>query len=278
MKNKINEKLRREILLAKKFCHAQNVYGAESYVRGFSGYALECLIIYYKSFEKMLKELLKVEEKVIIDPAKHYKKKEEILRELNGGKLKSPVVFIDPTFKERNVLGALSVETFEKFKEAGRKYLKNKNEKFFKKEEINYEKLKEKLKEREEFVKIRLTTNKQEGDIAGSKLLKGFNYVKNSLGKYFDVLNSGFEYKSGNNGEGWIIVKPKNEIIIRGPPISMKKHAEKFKKMHKNFYEEEGTLYSEFEMLQTARQFLKEFSKKNKKQLTEMDIINVEVN
>ena len=34
-----------ELLLAKTFYHAQKVYGAETYVRGFSGYALECLII-----------------------------------------------------------------------------------------------------------------------------------------------------------------------------------------------------------------------------------------
>ena len=33
-------RLGNEIRLAKQFCHAQGVYGAESYIQGFSGYAL----------------------------------------------------------------------------------------------------------------------------------------------------------------------------------------------------------------------------------------------
>src|SRR5207248_3084550 len=50
-----NRKLVKEILLAKAFLKAQEVYGAESWIHGFSGYSIECLIIYYKSLDKMLK-------------------------------------------------------------------------------------------------------------------------------------------------------------------------------------------------------------------------------
>jgi len=39
-----------EVRLIKKFCRAQNVYGAESYIKGFSGYVLEILIVHYGSF------------------------------------------------------------------------------------------------------------------------------------------------------------------------------------------------------------------------------------
>ena len=45
---KKNRKLADEIILAKSFCHGAGCYGAESYIRGFSGYALELLIIEYK--------------------------------------------------------------------------------------------------------------------------------------------------------------------------------------------------------------------------------------
>ena len=44
-------KLKDEIRLLKVFCKANSLYGAESYVSGFSGYALEVLVIYYKSFK-----------------------------------------------------------------------------------------------------------------------------------------------------------------------------------------------------------------------------------
>jgi tRNA nucleotidyltransferase (CCA-adding enzyme) len=39
-KIKKKKKLVDEIILAKSFCHAHNCYGAESYIRGFSGYSL----------------------------------------------------------------------------------------------------------------------------------------------------------------------------------------------------------------------------------------------
>ena len=42
-----NVKLRNEIRLAKQFCKSINVYGAESYIKGFSGHVLDILVIYY---------------------------------------------------------------------------------------------------------------------------------------------------------------------------------------------------------------------------------------
>ena len=67
VKKNINNKIQKEILIMKAFSVANNFYGAESYVRGFSGYAIECLLIHYKNFEKTLKELCKCEYKLFID-------------------------------------------------------------------------------------------------------------------------------------------------------------------------------------------------------------------
>lgn len=47
--------LRKEIKLTKAFCLANEFYGAESYIQGFSGYALEVLVCYYGSFLNFLK-------------------------------------------------------------------------------------------------------------------------------------------------------------------------------------------------------------------------------
>jgi len=105
-----------DIRLAKAFCYASNCYGAESYIRGFSGYGLELLVYHYGGFLKFIRAMIKIGEKEIIDIEKLHKNKQAIMMDLNSSKLLAPIILIDPTYKQRNVLAALSDETFEKFK------------------------------------------------------------------------------------------------------------------------------------------------------------------
>ena len=93
------EKMLEEVRLAKAFCHANKCYGAESYINGFSGYALELLVYYYKSFLNFVKAGTKMKNKEIIDIEKLYKNKREIEMNMNGSKMSSPMVLIDPTYK-----------------------------------------------------------------------------------------------------------------------------------------------------------------------------------
>jgi len=53
-KIKTNPKLPEEIILTKTFSYAQGVYGAESYISGFSGYSIEILTSYFDSFKKLI--------------------------------------------------------------------------------------------------------------------------------------------------------------------------------------------------------------------------------
>jgi len=176
------------IKLAKSFLKASKSYGAESYVHGFSGYSLELLVYYFKSFEKFLKELSKErKEKLIIDIEKLYKK-ENVLLDMNGSKLDSPIILVDPTFKARNVLAALTEETYENFQKKAREFLKNPNMKFFKEKKIDFENEKNKSKKKSlEFLKIKIKTKKEEGDVAGTKLLKFFNHLGRELNLAFEV-------------------------------------------------------------------------------------------
>ena len=172
VKNKIKKqkKLADEIKLAKAFVHFQDCYGAESYINGFSGYALELLVIHYKSFLNFIKNIAKSSgEKIVIDTEKFYKNKEAILREINEAKLSSPIISIDPTFKERNAVAALPQETFSRFKGACIGFLKKPSLEFFKKKD-NVALLEKKYKNK--LVKLTLATEKQAGDIAGTKLKK----------------------------------------------------------------------------------------------------------
>ena len=174
--------LAREILFAKAFCKAQKAYGAESYIRGFSGYGLECLIIHYKTFEKMARELSKAKERIIIDIEKRYKRKSDVLFELNESKLGSPIILIDPTWKERNALAALSYETFKIFQKSLKDFLRKPSERFFFESKIDEDKLiKEAKKKKVEFVHVRLRTDRQPGDIAGTKLKKFSDFLAREI-------------------------------------------------------------------------------------------------
>jgi len=150
IRRKLSKKLLNETVLAKTFCHASGCYGAESYIKGFSGYGIELLINEYKSFSKFVREISKmnVNEKKVIDTDKKFKNRQEILMNLNGAKLQSPIVLIDPTFKQRNALAALSKETFIKFQKYCKEFLKNPNERFFDKKESDFAKLAESAKKR----------------------------------------------------------------------------------------------------------------------------------
>ncbi|MBT5924663.1 hypothetical protein HOH30_02975, partial [Candidatus Woesearchaeota archaeon] len=56
--NKHAKTVKDDIRLAKKFMRANRLYGAESYIGGFSGYVLEILTVYYGSFDKLLQSCL----------------------------------------------------------------------------------------------------------------------------------------------------------------------------------------------------------------------------
>jgi len=203
MKKKLKKgKISEEIILAKTFCHANGFYGAESYIKGFSGYGLELIVEHYGSFVKFLKETTKAKDKIIIDEEKHFKNKQQVLMDLNTAKLTSPIILIDPTFKQRNTLAALSEETFENFVKVSKRFLSNPQKSFFERKEFDLEKIKKNsVKRKNEFLVTNLKTNKQGGDIAGSKLLKFYNHLVENISKKFYVKNKGFIYNDKKEAE-----------------------------------------------------------------------------
>jgi len=274
-----SQKILNDIKIAKAFCHETRTYGAESYVNGFSGYSIELLIYHYKSFEKFLRELSKKRNsKLIIDTEKLYKKPKDILIEMNGSKLLSPIVLIDPTFKDRNVTAALSEETLLRFKLAAKKFLKNPSTKNFFSEKIDLDKIKiDAKKNKEEFILIKTRTKKQEGDIAGTKLLKFHRHLINEIKKYFTVIDAGFKYMDNREGKSYFVVKRKSEIISSGPLNSNSKNAKKFKEAHKKTYTKNGRLYSKRKLTFNVREFFIVWKKENKRKIKEMYISKIRI-
>ena len=278
IKKKIkSEKLLDEIRLAKAFCYANNSYGAESYVQGFSGYALELLIYHYGNFLKFVNEIAKIKfdssNKIVIDIEKHHKKKSNILIDLNEAKLKSPIILVDPTYKQRNVLAALSEETFGNFQNVCRNFLKKPSVSFFKQKSVNTEKLKKSADSKGyEFVLLKITTNKQEGDVAGSKLLKFYRHLAEETGKFFEIKEKGFEYDKAKSAKIFFAGKKKPWVISNGPEMNDKINVSRFKAAHKSVFIKNNRLYSKYEIKFTLKEFIKSFKNKNKKRLEEMSI------
>lgn len=297
VKSKIKSpELQKQILIAKTFAKACNCYGAESYINGFSGYSLELLIIKYKTFENFLNQILKTKiptkayknlwssnydqkakelnEKIIIDLEKYYKNENHLLMDLNESKTHSPIILIDPTFKERNALAALNKESFLKFKKHSQEFLKNPDESFFKKKLINLNEIqKNALKNKLEFKRILIKTNKQSGDIAGTKLLKFYNFLLHQLERFFEIKNSGFEYNKFQEAEIFLVLKQKKEIIFSGPLKNQKISLQKFKETHKKIFFKNNRAYAKKELKLNFSSFIKRYL--SKRQLKDMSIINL---
>ena len=274
-----NREILDEIKIAKAFCYATKTYGAESYINGFSGYSLELLIYYYKSFLRFIKAIAGHKQgKIIIDLEKHYKKKNEVLLDMNSSKLGSPIILVDPTYKQRNAIAALSDETFSKFKRAAKDFLKNPSIKYFEIKKIDLEKIKkDALTKKNEFILLELKTQKPAGAVAGSKLLKFYKHLESEIAGFFEIKNKGFEYNDENTAKCFFAAINKLEKIRRGPFLKDKLNVNNFKKEHKNTFEKAGKICSREKFNFSLNEFIENWNEKYKRKINEMSISEVKI-
>lgn len=243
LKRKATKKVLNEIKLAKAFCQAQNVYGAESYIQGLSGYAIELLVCHYKTFTNFLKGIQKDS---FIDMEKSFKNKNEAFREINQSKLLSPLILIDPTNKHRNVCAGLNQESLDRLRDSAKKFLKSPSSDFFKVKNFNEQNFLENSKKNSFTVSIiELRTNRENKDIAGTKMKKFVNFLINELNrKEQTVVNSEFIFNRGKNAKVFIALNKKEFLEIKGPKKEMSLPLKEFKKARKTIYFSKGYAYA----------------------------------
>jgi tRNA nucleotidyltransferase (CCA-adding enzyme) len=147
VKKRLNEGLRDEVRLLKKFLQGINAYGAEIKTGGFSGYLCELLILHYKSLVKTLRAFSMYTPRATIDIEGYYADREKDLKLL----FPEPLVIVDPVDKARNVASAVQPQKLYTLVGASRAFLKKPNVKFFyppKTVSLTPETLKSKLKTR----------------------------------------------------------------------------------------------------------------------------------
>ena len=274
-KTKESPKLINEIKLAKSFVRANRCYGAESYINGFSGYSLELLIIYFGGFGNFLKKIGKVD---VIDMENYFKSKKQIMMELNSSKLRGPLVLVDPTYKFRNVCAGLGQESYDKFVEIAKDFLKSPDISYFSRKNIDILELRRIAnKNKARYVEMELECKKQEGDVAGSKMRKFTDFIVSEMKRHGqEVVYNDFEYFGfGGISKAYFVVKEKNVAERRGPPVNLKQQSNSFKKVNGNtVFIKKGFLWVKINtgvklVLDNIEKFEKEMSVKIRKLVLE---------
>ncbi len=254
-------KMKDEIRLTKAFMKAAGVYGAESYMRGFSGHVVDILTIHYGGFLKLLRAAARWKQGHVIDYCNHHKGK--ALFNLNRSKTQSPIIVIDPIQPERNAAAALGKEKFDIFRKKAKEFLKKPSRIFFEEEKLSIEKLREKAeKGGGKLIIIDAEAKRAKEDVAGAKLLKSLEYIiRNLRHNDFNVKDYGWQWNKKRKALFWIITGSKDlpkTVIREGPPVKAKKHCQSFRKRHKKTFEKKGRLYAEVKRDYTnAEKFIK---------------------
>lgn len=239
-----------DIRIAKRFCQAQKVYGAESYIMGFSGHVLDILVIYYDGFIPLLKAAAKWKQKEVIDFYNKYRGR--ALEMLNLSKTYGPLIVIDPVQPERNASSAVGQEKFNIFRKAADDFLKKPSLSYFKEKKIDFNAMKRQFGKK--LILIEAIPLKGKLDVIGNKLLKSFEFIK-KYQEEFKVLDSGWSWDMGNKALFWFRVDKEKlgpEFFQKGPPLSQAENCRRFRQKHRITFAKGRTLYA-----RTKRIFIK---------------------
>ncbi len=251
--NKHAAKQKDDIRLAKQFCKANGLYGAESYISGFSGYVLEILVAHYGSFEKLLRASLKWKDKEVVDPANHYSKKDALFH-LNQSKQHSPLILIDPMDKNRNASAALSREKFVELKKKANELLNKPTVSFFVKPELNLAMLQKEAKQSKlNLVYLEVQPKSGKRDVVGSQLVKAFEFIQKQL-RRFEVQSSGWDWDKGKKAVFYFFTQKKQQPLFElraGPPLGLAEYVAQFRKLHKDTFEKDGKVWAKVKVEHT---------------------------
>jgi tRNA nucleotidyltransferase (CCA-adding enzyme) len=218
-----------DVLLLKKFLHANSLYGAEIKIKGFSGYLCELLIIKFGSFQKLIKAASKLKSPVLIDLKKYYKKNEfnEIFEKFGD------FVVIDPTDKNRNVAAAVSKDNLVLFTKLCQKFLKKPSELFFFRQEPSFEERIFRLSKNKKVYVVSMPKPDIVDDVLWGQIYKMVNQLSNNIAEYQTKIIADDHKHLVRLAVVASSDRLPTKMLIEGPPLEMKEHVTKFKTSHK---------------------------------------------
>lgn len=170
----LNDDLRREVRILKKFMKGIGVYGAEIAIQGFSGYVCEVLIIKYGSFLSTLKSASKWMERELIS----LDKVDEEFKKLFP---QAEIIILDPVDHKRNLGTAISQKKLAEFILASRLFLEKPSIKYFIGEKDYSLKKLEKSDLLENIVTLKFKHSKRSVDILWGQLKRSLNHILKQL-------------------------------------------------------------------------------------------------
>jgi len=239
----LNERLKGETRLLKKFMKGTGTYGAEIKIGGFSGYLCELIALRYGSFIEALKSAAYWKRGEIIDYEGYYKGREDELRKV----FEEPLVVVDPVDKGRNVAAAVREERLGEFIAAARAFLRNPDLKFFyphKVEALDIEELVHAITIRgSALVFVKFGRVRAVPDVLWGQLYKSQRSLRNMLRRFdFNILRAAV-WSNEEDINLFIFELEKRSLppIKRhlGPPVEKREECERFLKKHLGA---EGTL------------------------------------
>ncbi|MBN1175865.1 CCA tRNA nucleotidyltransferase [Candidatus Woesearchaeota archaeon] len=243
VKNHLTDELCNDIRLAKQFCKAIGVYGAESYINGVSGHVLDILVIHFGGFVPFLENVSLWSGATVVDPED---KHENVFEELNQSKLISPLIVIDPIDPQRNAAAAVSTEKYNLLIKHAKDFLKSPEEKYFIIPSFDIQKLISHKQNREDLFVIEVEPQKGKKDVVITKVLKIFEFLKRHLVLYdFNVHLSDWKIDSDKCYLYFFIDNQELPPTLerQGPPLENFQAVERFQEVHKDAFERDGKLW-----------------------------------
>jgi tRNA nucleotidyltransferase (CCA-adding enzyme) len=222
----ITENQKQQVRIFKQFLHGIRCYGAEAEIEGFSGYLCEILILYYNTFDNLIKDAISWK-----------KGKNLTLLKQKIPTFKESLIFIDPVDSERNVASAISPETYNRFIYASQQYIKNPSIKFFFPKQIkhwNLEKIKKTLEsQQKKYLAIKIQKPNLIPENLYPQIRKACIAIKKGCTKYGFTIYDIPYHIDDTNKDIYIIIKTDNDPISdvythMGPPIKLKDHTKEF--------------------------------------------------
>jgi tRNA nucleotidyltransferase (CCA-adding enzyme) len=177
METKLNEFLKSEVRVLKRFLKSIGIYGSQISISGFSGYVTEVLILKYGSFRNVLQTFAELRPNYIVSLESPDQSAIE--------KFRSPIIIIDPIDSNRNLGAAISAECLAKFVLASRLFLKAPSTKFFMKSSRSNTKIISDIKSTLLIIDFKIQIRSP--DILWGQLKKKLTSISNQL------TNAGFE-------------------------------------------------------------------------------------
>lgn len=229
------QKMREQIMLTKAFCKGANVYGAESYIGGFSGHVVDILTIWAGGFLPLLRKSLKWKDREVIDYYNVHKGK--ALFRLNKSKLCSPVIVIDPVQSERNAAAALTQDKLTKFQVAAKAFLAKPAVAYFERKAFDLPTLKQRAKGKKLLI-VRMKPLAGKHDVTGAKMSKVREFISSQLAEQsFTVQEQDWLWHAAGEAVAWWVLpmKPLDKTMRwDGPPADKELHVQAFRKRYPN--------------------------------------------